>query len=219
MTSKTAPMEKEEFRSCVAALEERVEERTIQLQKVLNMLRKRVSSSLDIRMILQNLKSKSAGGNACWKQEDLHQILDLSLNRVRVELKCQPKVFRHYGELPPVCCQSAQLLEVFMTLLVNAVQSLEAKRELSILTDRLGDDKVRIRIIDTGRGMAPDHVARIFDPVLSQDPLGKGSGLGLWLASRSVERHHGEIEVWSQVGSGTRFTITLPIGQPDAHGA
>ena len=96
---------------------------------------------------------------------------------------------------------------------------LVAKRELSILTDRLGDDKVRIRIIDTGRGMAPDHVARIFDPVLSQDPLGKGSGLGLWLASRSVERHHGEIEVWSQVGSGTRFTITLPIGQPDAHGA
>ena len=219
MTSKTAPMEKEEFRSCVAALEERVEERTIQLQKVLNMLRKRVSSSLDIRMILQNLKSNSTGGNACWKQEDLHQILDLSLNRVRAELKCQPKVFRHYGELPPVCCQSAQLLEVFMTLLVNAVQSLEAKRELSILTDRLGDDKVRIRIIDTGRGMAPDHVARIFDPVLSQDPLGKGSGLGLWLASRSVERHHGEIEVWSQVGSGTRFTITLPIGQPDAHGA
>jgi signal transduction histidine kinase len=216
MTSKTAPMEKEEFRSCVAALEERVEERTIQLQKVLNMLRKRVSSSLDIRMILQNLKSKSTGGNACWKQEDLHQILDLSLNRVRAELKCQPKVFRHYGELPPVCCQSAQLLEVFMTLLVNAVQSLEAKRELSILTDRLGDDKVRIRIIDTGRGMAPDHVARIFDPVLSQDPLGKGSGLGLWLAARSVERHHGEIEVWSQVGSGTRFTITLPIGQPDA---
>ncbi|MEI7537694.1 MAG: ATP-binding protein [Comamonadaceae bacterium] len=219
MTSKTAPMEKEEFRSCVAALEERVEERTIQLQKVLNMLRKRVSSSLDIRMILQNLKSNSTGGNACWKQEDLHQILDLSLNRVRAELKCQPKVFRHYGELPPVCCQSAQLLEVFMTLLVNAVQSLEAKRELSILTDRLGDDKVRIRIIDTGRGMAPDHVARIFDPVLSQDPLGKGSGLGLWLAARSVERHHGEIEVWSQVGSGTRFTITLPIGQPDAHGA
>jgi len=212
-------MEKEEFRSCVAALEERVEERTIQLQKVLNMLRKRVSSSLDIRMILQNLKSNSTGGNACWKQEDLHQILDLSLNRVRAELKCQPKVFRHYGELPPVCCQSAQLLEVFMTLLVNAVQSLEAKRELSILTDRLGDDKVRIRIIDTGRGMAPDHVARIFDPVLSQDPLGKGSGLGLWLAARSVERHHGEIEVWSQVGSGTRFTITLPIGQPDAHGA
>ena len=170
-------------------------------------------------MILQNLKSNSTGGNACWKQEDLHQILDLSLNRVRAELKCQPKVFRHYGELPPVCCQSAQLLEVFMTLLVNAVQSLEAKRELSILTDRLGDDKVRIRIIDTGRGMAPDHVARIFDPVLSQDPLGKGSGLGLWLAARSVERHHGEIEVWSQVGSGTRFTITLPIGQPDAHGA
>ncbi len=72
-----------------------------------------------------------------------------------------------------------------MTLLVNAVQSLEAKRELSILTDRLG----------------------------------KGSGLGLWLASRSVERHHGEIEVWSQVGTGTRFTITLPISQPDAHGA
>ena len=216
MKGGNAPMEREELTSCITALEERVQERTIQLQYILHTLRKRVSSSLDVRLILQNLKSRPSVGNSIWSHEELHQLLDLALNRVRTELKCQPKVFCDYSELPPVFCQASQLVEVFMTLLINAVQSLGAKGELSILTDRVGTDKARIWIIDTGRGMTPEHCTHIFESALALDPLGKGSGLGLWLASNCVKRHHGEIEVWSELGVGTRFTLTLPISQPQA---
>jgi signal transduction histidine kinase len=78
---------------------------------------------------------------------------------------------------------------------------------------------VLVSISDTGKGIAPEDLERIFEPFYTTKPVGKGTGLGLSLAWGIVERHHGRIEVESEVGRGTTFTVTLPINPPEDEAA
>ncbi|MBI3479644.1 MAG: histidine kinase, partial [Nitrosomonadales bacterium] len=75
-------------------------------------------------------------------------------------------------------------------------------------------DEVRVEVADTGKGIAPEHIKKIFDPFFTTKPIGKGTGLGLSLAYSIVQKHHGRIEVQSEVGKGTTFRVWLPIKQP-----
>ena len=77
------------------------------------------------------------------------------------------------------------------------------------------DDNVKIAIEDTGSGIAPENLSRIFDPFFTTKPVGQGTGLGLSLAYGIMQKHRGKIEVHSQLGKGTCFTLTLPIKHHD----
>lgn len=98
-----------------------------------------------------------------------------------------------------------------MNLLVNAGQAIEGKGEITITTMCEGDDAIMIAIADSGQGIAQDAITHIFEPFFTTKPIGKGTGLGLSLSWSIVERHCGQIEVASELGLGTTFTITLPI--------
>ena len=171
-----------------------------------------------VRKIVQDLKSFSRVGEQEWKEADLHQGIDSTLNIVWNELKYKVKIIKEYGDLPPVFCLVSQLNQVFMNFLVNAGHAIETQGTITIRTRRHGEDGVCIEICDTGKGIAPEHMNRIFEPFFTTKPVGKGTGLGLSLSYSIIERHQGHIEVDSQPGVGSTFRILLPIRpQPAAN--
>jgi len=164
-----------------------------------------------VRKIVQDLKSFSHVSEQDWQWADLHQGLDSTLNIVWNELKYKCQVVKEYGDLPKVYCLVSQLNQVFMNLLVNAGHAIEKQGTITLRTSRRGDNEVCIDVIDTGKGIAPEHLSRVFEPFFTTKPVGKGTGLGLSLSYGIVERHHGRIEVDSLVGVGTTFRVILPI--------
>ena len=104
-----------------------------------------------------------------------------------------------------------------MNLLMNAAHALEGGAR-GIITVRTGCDDVFawVEIEDTGCGIPADKASRIFDPFFTTKPVGKGTGLGLALSYGIVQKHHGRIEVTSQLGQGSTFRVVVPIHQTDA---
>jgi two-component system NtrC family sensor kinase len=169
---------------------------------------------LRVKHIVQDLKDFSRGGvDEAWDVVNLHDALDRTLNIVRNEVKYKAKIETHYGTLPDVECLPSRLHQVFLNLIVNAGQAIEASGKITITTAS-GPGEVWIRFEDTGCGIPKEHLNRIFEPFFTTKPVGQGTGLGLSVSYSIVHRHGGSIEVESEVGQGSRFTIRLPIRQP-----
>jgi signal transduction histidine kinase len=163
---------------------------------------------------VQNLKDFSHADVADeWRHADLHHGLDSTLTIVHNEIKYKAKVVREYGQLPDVECLPSQLNQVFMNLLVNAAQAIEENGLITIRTGAEGDE-VWVDVIDNGHGIKPEHLQKVFDPFFTTKPVGKGTGLGLSLSYGIVQKHHGRMEVQSEVGKGTMFRVWLPVAQP-----
>lgn len=141
---------------------------------------------------------------------DINGWLDNTLTLVEHEYKNRIEVVREYGQLPKVSCVVGRMNQVFMNLLVNAGQAIAEQGRVTVRTFGRGDEIV-IEIEDTGHGIAPEHLARIFDPGFTTKPAGQGTGLGLAIARQIVESHGGRIEVESTVGKGTCFRLVLPV--------
>ena len=161
--------------------------------------------------IVRSLQNFACLDQAEYRLADVHEGLNSALALIQHLLGDKIQVARHYGDIVAIGCYPAQLNQVFMNLLVNAAQSIENKGTITIET--LSDDeKVYIRIADTGTGISPDDLERIFEPGFTTKGVGVGTGLGLSTSSRIVDQHHGDIEVLSTPGEGSVFTVILPIG-------
>ena len=162
-----------------------------------------------VKRIVSGLRDFSHVDDGQWADADLNQVLDDALNMVWNEVKYKAEVVKELGSLPQVACIAAQLNQVFVNLLVNAAQAIDAK---GVITLRSGVDVdgVWIEISDTGRGMSADVQKRIFEPFYTTKAVGKGTGLGLSITWEIISRHHGNIAVRSAPGKGTSFRITLP---------
>ena len=167
-----------------------------------------------IRKIVSDLKDYSHTSSADWHWADLHAGLESTLNIAANALKYHCTVVKDYGELPQVYCLPSQLNQVFMNLIINAAQSIEGQGTITLATRRSGDNTVQISVSDTGKGIPSEDLQRIFEPFYTTKPIGKGTGLGLSLSWGIVDRHHGRIDVTSEVGKGSTFTVTLPIEAP-----
>ncbi|MFZ6646043.1 PAS domain S-box protein [Undibacterium sp. TJN25] len=141
---------------------------------------------------------------------DLHQALDSTLSMASNEIRYKADVVKEYGELPLVECVIGEISQVFMNLLVNAAQAMETRGVISILTRSQGD-VVTIAISDNGSGISPDSAGRIFDPFFTTKPVGQGTGLGLAISYGIVQKHGGSIELASEEGKGSCFTVALPV--------
>jgi len=146
--------------------------------------------------------------------------LNSTLNIVNNEVKYKAVVEKDLAVLPEVQCLASQVNQVFLNLLVNAAQAVERDGRITL---RCGHDaaagvagEVWFDIADNGCGIAPANLARIFEPFFTTKPVGKGTGLGLSLSYSIVRKHHGRLEVASELGRGTRFRLVLPVHQTQA---
>jgi len=169
---------------------------------------------LRVKRIVQDLRDFSRGGSEeVWETIDVHRALDSTLNIVRNEIKYKAKIVRCYGDMPEVECLPSRLSQVFLNLLVNASQAIDGNGTITIETgaDASG---AWIRIEDTGCGIAPGNLGHLFEPFFTTKPVGQGTGLGLAVSNSIVRKHGGRIDVESEVGRGTRFTVRLPLTRP-----
>ena len=162
--------------------------------------------------IVGSLRNFARLDEADFKTADLHEGLDSTLTLVHHELKRRAELVKDYGDIPPIRCHPNQINQVFMNLLVNASQAIEGHGEITIRTRR-EDDIVSVQISDTGVGIPPENLANIFDPGFTTKGVGVGTGLGLSICFKIVQDHRGTIEVRSEVGRGSTFTVRLPIGE------
>ena len=164
-----------------------------------------------VKKIVQDLKDFShADAGDEWRFAGIEQGLESTLNIVWSELKYKCEVKKEYGKLPDIECLPSQLNQVFMNMLVNAGHAIE-ERGTIILRTGAESEQVWVEIEDTGKGIAPENLKRIFDPFFTTKPVGTGTGLGLSLSYSIIQKHHGHIEVNSELGKGTRFRVWLPI--------
>ncbi|HXM62408.1 MAG TPA: ATP-binding protein [Terriglobales bacterium] len=150
---------------------------------------------------------------------DLYAVIDRCLLLVRHQfelagIQLQPNLA---DDLPRVPCDPAQMEQVFLALIMNAIDAMPRGGNLWIEA-RLSHDEteINIRVRDDGAGIAPDILPQIFEPFLTTKETGHGVGLGLAISRGIVERHNGRIEVESELGRGTTFTVTLPAQENQA---
>jgi signal transduction histidine kinase len=128
-------------------------------------------------------------------------------------LRKQARIVLELGELPAIFCYPALLNESFMNLLVNSCQAIAKEGEVTIRTWCEESDAV-VTMKDTGVGIPREHLNKIFEPGFTTKGVGVGVGIGLAVAYRVITEHGGSIQVESEVGQGTMFTIRLPIEGP-----
>jgi two-component system NtrC family sensor kinase len=119
------------------------------------------------------------------------------------------------GELPQLRGDAGQIEQLFLAIIMNAIEAMPREGNLTVAT-RAAGDAIVVRIEDDGAGIPPDLLPRLFEPFITTKEEGKGVGLGLAISRAIVDRHGGTIDVKSEVGRGTTFTITLPCNQPAA---
>jgi two-component system NtrC family sensor kinase len=190
------------------------------LNSVLDDFDKIISESQEgtqrVRHIIQNLKDFSHLDKGKLELADINQGIESTLNIVWNELKYKAEVIKEYGTIPKIECFPQQLNQVFMNILVNAAQAIEAKGEIRIKTYQIGESVV-VEISDTGVGIPKENLMHIFEPFYTTKEVGKGTGLGLSVVYGIIQRHKGEIEVESKVDKGSTFRVVLPIRNSAEH--
>ena len=145
---------------------------------------------------------------------DLRSTIDAALTMASSEVKHRARVDIEQGEPILVLGNEAKLGQVFLNLIVNAAQAIAdpdpARHRIGIRMAREGD-RALIEVSDSGMGIAPEHMARIFDPFFTTKPVGTGTGLGLSICHSIVSELSGTIDVRSELGQGTTFSVHLPL--------
>jgi signal transduction histidine kinase len=126
------------------------------------------------------------------------------------QIKSQIELVREFEAVEPILCLPDELNQVWTNLIHNALQAMNYHGTLSLRLHRLGD-QLEVRVQDSGCGIAPEHLDKIFDPFFTTKPSGEGSGLGLDIVKKIIEKHQGRIDVETEPGVGTCFIVLLPI--------
>ncbi len=171
------------------------------------------------KRITQNLLRFSRRTESVVEKVDLNAFLREVIDLMQREAGVEGVAFEtHFDEtLPAILSDPSQLQQVFLNLITNAIDAHEGTRGGTITVSSRPDRSnwgVTVVIADTGKGIAPDNLDRIFDPFFTTKAVGKGTGLGLSISYSIIERLGGRIEVRSQPGKGTEFTLSFPREPP-----
>jgi signal transduction histidine kinase len=178
-----------------------------------------------VREIVLSLRNFSRSEQAQMTVTDIHEGIDSTLlilnNRLKTSCgKFGIEVIKNYDVLPLVECYPSQLNQVFMNIIANAIDAVEGQEKEGIITISTSLEKGQasanspyavISIQDNGSGMSPAVRDRLFEPFFTTKPIGKGTGLGMPICRKIVEKHNGRIECISEPGQGTTFCIQIPI--------
>lgn len=173
------------------------------------LIKETIEGALRVKRIVQDLRTFSHMNQETQEYASINSIIDFALNIVGNELRHKADLVKEYQEVPLLLCYPQELGQVFVNLLINAIQALEAHGVITVRT-YLKDEHVFIEIADTGSGMSAETAKHLFEPFFTTKPVGQGTGLGLSVAYGIIQRHNGEISARSEEGKGTTFTISLP---------
>ncbi len=166
-----------------------------------------------IRRTVGNLQRLSRSDDEVRDSVDVAKALDQAIAMAWNQIRHRARFVTRIDEIPPIQGNVAALEQVFLNLLVNAVQAIpEGKAEQNEIriTAQASGDEVLVEIRDTGAGIAPDLQARVFEPFFTTKAAGIGTGLGLFISRQTVTDHGGRIEIESEVDKGTAFRVFLP---------
>lgn len=171
-----------------------------------------INTAVDrVAKIIFALKSFSRfDGAQVWADCDLAEGLETVLTIYQNQIKQGTELVRRFEDMPRVRCLPDEINQVWTNLIHNALQAMDHKGTLTIAVSKVGDD-AQVAISDTGCGMSPEVQQRIFEPFFTTKPAGEGTGLGLDIVRKIIEKHQGRISVHSEQGLGTTFTVQLPI--------
>ncbi len=167
-----------------------------------------------VREVARDFRAFSRREDTRLEPVDVRRVVETSLRMAGTELRERAEVVTEFGEVPPVEATAARLGQVFLNLLVNAAQAIApgnvASNEIrvGVCTDDRGRAVIEIR--DTGSGIAPEHLSRLFVPFFTTKQASDGTGLGLSICARIVSELRGELQVESTLGRGTTFRVLLP---------
>ncbi|MCG5061672.1 MAG: HAMP domain-containing protein [Limnoraphis sp. WC205] len=177
-----------------------------------------------IREIVLSLRNFSRLDEAEIKQADIHEGIDSTLLLLNHRLKPEIEVVKQYGNIPLIDCYPAQLNQVFMNIISNAIDALEEAKthilygvefsvpsQITIQTEPINSQQIQVIIRDNGLGIRPEIKHKLFDPFFTTKKIGKGTGIGLSICYQIIQNHQGKIEVVSEYKKGAEFIITLPI--------
>lgn len=167
-----------------------------------------------IKGIVDQLRGFTHLSGNGYADTDLNEALEETVAITWNELKYRAKIVREFGQLPVVSCNAGEIKQVLVNLIVNAAHAMDGEGILTLRT-RAGERDAVIEIEDTGHGIHPAHLKRIFDPFFTTKPVGRGTGLGLWISNTIIRKHHGTIAVRSVPGKGSQFTVRIPFVQPE----
>jgi signal transduction histidine kinase len=142
------------------------------------------------------------------QEADINKELDLTLDLIRHETKNRIEIVKNYGQIPIIKCYPNMLNQVFTNILVNACQAIENTGKIVITTDFV-DGKLIVKFMDNGKGIAKENLDKIFMAGYTTKGVGVGTGLGLAISQKIIDKHGGTIKVYSELGHGTEFIITI----------
>ncbi|MDC0707510.1 ATP-binding protein [Stigmatella sp. ncwal1] len=168
-----------------------------------------------VQHIVLSLKAFSCGDDDKRVPTELAPVLTAAMNMAGNEIRHRARLVHDFQAVPPVDGNEVRLSQVFLNLLINASHAIEPglmeQNEIRVAT-RMGEDgRVRVSISDTGKGMTPEILGRLFTPFFTTKPVGKGTGLGLSVCQGIISSLGGNIEIQSQPGQGSTFTVVLPV--------
>ena len=174
------------------------------------MLKESLDGSERMKGIIHELNCFSRMEEEEYKDADINQCIESAITIVWNELKYKSILEKNYGDLPLTKCYTGQINQIFVNLLVNAVNAIAERGVITIKTWHQ-DNSIWMEVSDTGSGIPQENLVKIFEPFFTTKDVGKGTGLGLSITYEIVRRHKGEIAVKSEVGKGTSFTVRIPV--------
>jgi signal transduction histidine kinase/DNA-binding response OmpR family regulator len=167
-----------------------------------------------IKDIVRDLRTFSELSEDNLEEIDINELLEKMLNMVGNQISYKAKLIKNYSEIPVICGNGGKLGQAFLNMLINSIQSLpedDKENKFIKVSTMVKDGWIKVIVEDTGCGIKPEDMPRIFDPFFTARPIGEGKGLGLAITHEVIKLHGGNIEVNSQPGKGTTFDVSLPV--------
>lgn len=183
------------------------------LTELAGLVKDGIYGTAQVAEIVTNLKDFSRLDRSKVSSFNLNDGLVSTLGLARHLLK-SIKVNKDFDQIPSITCAPSQVNQVFLNLITNAAQALPPQDGEITLTSRSDKNGVSVEVADNGSGIPPEVLPKIFDPFFTTKEIGKGTGLGLSISYQIIKDHGGNIAVESQPGSGTKFTVWLPVNPP-----
>ena len=183
-------------------------------EDITELLKDSVDGTARVRDIVQGLRDFSHTGGQSRTRCDLNRCIESTLKIVKNGLQNKCIIETSLQPVPEVMANTGEINQILMNLMVNAGQAVGDNGLITVKT-AMHKNTVQIDIQDNGSGIDPSHLDKLFDPFFTTKPVGEGTGLGLAISYGIIQDHDGEIEVNSELGVGTTFTIRLPVDTPD----